>query len=115
MSATTARSRTVEITGFVARRRNTLQGFAEAKLPSGMILNDVGIYIDNGRAWATPASKPMLDRNGVALRDDRGKIRYSPVITFSSKEVRDRFSDAIIEAVRVAYPDVLVPAEGRPA
>ena len=45
----------------------------------------------------------------------RGKIKYSNVITFATKELRDRFSEAIIEAVRVANPDVLVPTEGRPA
>ena len=43
----------------------------------------------------------------------RGKIKYSNVITFATKELRDRFSEAIIEAVRLAYPDVLVPTEGR--
>jgi hypothetical protein len=108
MSATT-RAR-AEILAFAPRRQNTLAGSAEVRLPSGMILHDVGIHIAGTSAWASPASKAMLDKNGVALRDDRGKIKYSRV-TFASKELRDRFSEAIIEAVRVAYPDALVPSE----
>jgi hypothetical protein len=92
---------------------NTLAGFAEVRLPSGMILHDVGIHIAGASAWASLPGKPMLDRNGVVLRDDRGKIKYSRVITFANKELRDRFSEAIIEAIRLAYPDVLVPTEGR--
>jgi hypothetical protein len=111
MSATTPRSRAVEILSFVARRQNSLQGFCEVKLASGMVLHDVSVHIDGARAWSMPAAKPMLDKNGVALRDERGKIHYSPVITFASKEQRDRFSDAIIEAVRVASPEVLTPSE----
>jgi hypothetical protein len=109
MSATT-RAR-AEILAFAPRRQNTLAGSAEVRLPSGMILYDVGIHIAGTSPWASPASKAMLDKNGVALRDDRVKIKYSQVITFASKELRDRFSDAIIEAVRVAYPDALVPSE----
>jgi hypothetical protein len=100
----------VEILDFVPRRANALQGFAQVKLHSGMIISDVGIYIDGARAWASPPSKPMIDRNGVAMRDDKGKIRYVALITFATKERRDRFSEAIIEAMRIAHPDVLVPA-----
>jgi hypothetical protein len=65
-----------EILAFAPRRSNIQQGFAEVRLPSGMIMRDIGIYIDGARAWASPPSKPMLDKNGVALRDDRGKIKY---------------------------------------
>jgi hypothetical protein len=100
-----------EILAFVPRRQNSLQGFAEVRLPSGMILHDVSVHIDGARAWAMPASKAMLDKNGLALRDDRGKVRYSPVITIASKELRDRFSEAIIEAIRLSHPDVLTPSE----
>jgi hypothetical protein len=55
----TARSHAL---AFVPRRQNTLQGFAEVRLPSGMIIRDIGIYIDGARAWASPPSKPMLDK-----------------------------------------------------
>ena len=110
MSATIqTRPHSVVIDEYVDRRSNTLRGFARVILPSGMILHDVGIFVDGGRAWATPSSKAMLDKDGVALRDGT-KIKYSPVVTFTSKELRTKFSDAIIAALRIAHPDALADA-----
>jgi hypothetical protein len=51
----------------------------------------------------------MLDRNGLVVRDDAGKVRYSPIITFASKELRDRFSTAIIAAMTIAHPGEIEP------
>ncbi len=92
---------------FVPRRANSLRGFVKVTLPSGMVLHDVAIHIASGRAWAMPAGKPMLDRDGAAMREAAGKVRYLPVVSFTAKEVRDRFSNAVIEAMRLAYPDEL--------
>ncbi len=41
----------------------------------------------------------MMGKDGVALTDDKGKIRYSPVIEFASKEIRDRWSAGVVEAI----------------
>lgn len=114
-ASTAARGFIVE--EFSARRANTLRGFAKGKLPSGIILHDVGIYVDSGRAWASPSSKPMLSRDGTVLKDAAGKIRYSPIISFETKELRDRFSSFVVEAVRLAFPDELadVGGQGRPS
>jgi hypothetical protein len=58
-------------------------------------------------AWASPPSKPMIGRDGAALTDAKGKARYSPIIEFTTREIRDRFSAAVIEALRVSHPEVL--------
>ena len=97
----------VIVKSFSAIRKNTLRGFATVQLPSGMIVADVGIHTDSGRAWASPPSKPMLSRDGAVMRDDAGKVRYSPIITFASKELRNRFSAAIVDAMETAYPGEL--------
>ena len=34
-----------------------------------------------------------------------GKVRYAPIIEFTSKEIRDRWSAAVIEAMRAAHPE----------
>ena len=108
MSATEAPSRTVLVEEFCAVRRNTLRGFAKIKLPCGLILTDVAIHIGgDNKAWASPASKAMLSGEGVALRDESGKIRYSPIVSFATKDVRDRFSQSVIEAVRASFPEAL--------
>ncbi len=95
----------VKITEFTAVHRNSLRGFATVVQPSGMILHDVAIHQRDGSAWASPASKPMLDRNGQQMKNEDGKPLWVPIISFSSKAVRDKWSGAIIEAVRQAYPE----------
>jgi hypothetical protein len=96
------------VKSFSPIRKNTLRGFATVQLPSGMIVADIGIHTDSGRVWASPPSKAMLNRDGATIRDDAGKVRYSPIITFASKELRDRFSAAIVDAIETAHPGVLV-------
>jgi hypothetical protein len=41
------------------------------------------------------------------LRDADGKIRYAQMVSFASKELRDRFSVLMVEAVREAHPEAL--------
>jgi hypothetical protein len=87
-------------------RKNSLLGFVKIEMPSGMIIADVTLLTSERGPWASPPSKPMIDRAGAVLKDERGKVRYSPIIEFTSKEVRDRFSNGVIEAMRAAHPEV---------
>ena len=80
-------------------------GFARVELPSGMVVNDVSVLSGEHGPWASPPGKAMLGRDGVALTDGNGKVRYTPLIEFTSKEIRRRFSDAVIEGLRASYPD----------
>ena len=98
----------IVISGWKPRQSGTLRGFCTAHLPSGMILHEIGIH--NGSWWASPASKPMLSKDGTALRDDAGKVRYSPIVSFTDKQTRDRLSRSVVEALRRAHPEVF--AEG---
>lgn len=87
-------------------RRNSLLGFAKVEFPSGLIVSDVTILTGERGPWASPPSKPMINRDGVVLKDDNGKIKYTPIIEFTSKEIRNRWSDAVIDAMRAAHPEV---------
>ena len=58
---------------FKAVTRNSLRGFAEVQMPSGLIFHDVSINCTAGRWWASPASKPVLDRDGKHKRDLSGR------------------------------------------
>lgn len=97
----------VKILSWREMRRNSLLGFAKVEFPSGLIVSDVTILTSDRGAWASPPSKPMINKEGVALKDDNGKIKYSPIIEFASKEIRNRWSDAVIAAMRVAHPEAL--------
>jgi hypothetical protein len=94
---------------FAATRKNTLRGFLKITLPSGMLLHDAAIHVSNEQAWAAAPSKPMLDCEGHALRDADNKIRYAPVVAFATKELRDKFSRSVVDAVRLAHPEALEP------
>lgn len=91
-------------------RKNSLLGFAKVELPSGMVLHDVAVHQPNGSTWASPPSKPMIGRDGAVMKDPNGKIRYSPIIEFTSKEIRD-ISRAVIEALRAAHPEALADGQ----
>jgi len=100
------------MTGFVVESftpmaKNTLIGFATVRTPSGMVFHDVGVHRQGGSMWASPASKPMLSRDGMQMRDAAGKARWSPIVSFADKRTRDRWSAGVIEALRQQYPEAL--------
>jgi hypothetical protein len=89
-------------------RKNSLLGFAKVEMPSGMIVADVTILTSERGPWASPPSKPMVDRAGTVVKDQNGKIRYSPIIEFRSKEIRDKFSENVIAALHSSHPEALL-------
>lgn len=99
------------------RKGASLRGFARVRTPAGLIFHDVAIHRapENGNTWASPSSKVMLDRQGTPMRDDTGRLRYAPVIGFASKALRDRFSDAVIQALRRTHPEAFDDTTGRAA
>jgi hypothetical protein len=107
MSATLSHLRILK---FTARGTNSLIGFADVQLASGMILHDVQIRVRAANVWAMPSSKAMLDRDNNTMRDDGNKVTWSNQISLVDKETRTLFSHAVIEAMRLAHPDVLADA-----
>ena len=70
-------------------------------------MHDVAIHQRDGTAWASPASKPMLNRDGHQMKDQNGKLLWSPIISFTSREVRDRLNTAILDALQQSHPEAL--------
>lgn len=96
----------MKILDFRPLRKNSLRGFAKIEFPSGLILTDVTILTGERGPWASPPSKPMVGRDGTVMKDDNGRARYVPIVEFTTKAVRDRWSAAVIEAMREAHPEV---------
>ena len=92
---------------FTPMPRNTLRGFVTVRTPSGLVFHDVAIHHKNESFWASPAGKPMIGREGTQLKDANGKPRWTPVVSFATKEARDRFSTGVIDALRASHPDAL--------
>jgi hypothetical protein len=100
----------VTISDWKARESGSLVGFFTAGMPSGLSLSELMLHHRDGAWWISFPAKPMLGADGTALRDDRGKIRYSkPLIEFTSRAARDRFSEQVIDALRRAHPEVFAP------
>jgi hypothetical protein len=99
-------STSIVISNWKPVQKNSLLGFFSAQMPSGMIMNEISVHSSNGKLWASPPSKPMVGRDGIALKDENGKVKYSPLIAFSDKSVRDKWSDAVVRALQAAVPGV---------
>ena len=89
------------------RKGSSLRGFAKVQFASGLIVNDVTVLVGDRGPWASPPSKPRINSDGTVQKSADGKILYTPIIDFASREIRARWSDAVIEAVRAAHPEVL--------
>ena len=98
---------TITISDWKPRRSGALRGFVTVTLPSGMILHEICVLETSGKAWCAPPSKPMLGRDGAHMLDANGKKQYSQIIEFTTKEIRDRFSAAVIAALLTAHPEAL--------
>jgi hypothetical protein len=105
----------IMVSDWKSHSSGTLVGFFSAGLPSGLDLHELMLHHRDGSWWLSFPSKPMLGGDGTALRDDRGKIRYSaPLVSFANRQARDRFTEQVLAALRLAQPQVFV-AERAPA
>jgi hypothetical protein len=85
-------------------KKNTLRGFAEVRVGKSLKVSDVAVHAGNGKRWASLPSRPQLDANGVAMRDDQHKIKYAPVVQWLSRESSEAFSESVIAAIEAAHP-----------
>lgn len=97
----------------IQKEGSTLRGFIEAAFPSGLVISDISIGRKGDRVWASPPSKPMVGADGTVRRDDTGKIKYVPIISFSDDKTRWRWSDSVVAAVREQHPEMLSDGEAQ--
>jgi len=86
--------------------RNTLRGFADVRVGKSLVIREVAVHVSHGKAWAALPSKPVL-KDGRATTDERGKVRYVPMMEWADKDTRDAFSDAVVAAVRAQDPNAV--------
>ena len=108
MSNISTKSRAFEVIAWRPLLKNSLRGFATIRQPSGMVIAEIAIHVRDGKAWASPPSKSMLDRDGRQMRDADDKPRWSVLITFADRPTQTAWSDAVVAAVRAEHPEVFV-------
>jgi hypothetical protein len=80
-------------------------GWARLFCANGCARDDLVAAVAQATGQPPPA-RPMVDRDGTVIRDQgSGKVRYQRLISFATARVRDRWSDAVIEAVRAKHPE----------
>lgn len=84
-------------------KRNSLLGSVSLQL-GALKIKDVTVNTNSGRIWAGMPAKPMVDRDGNAMRNEQGKIRYVPILEWDTKTAGDRFSASVVAALEVAHP-----------
>lgn len=100
------------VTAFVVEEyrpiaKGAWRGWLIVMQPSGQRIHDCGLFERDGHWWVAPPSKPRLGRDGQQRRDANGKAQWSPVVSFATKELADKWSDAVLAALRVSHPLVL--------
>jgi hypothetical protein len=97
----TARPQGFRAANWRPHQKNTLQGFLDLELPSGLVLRECSYHARDGKAWIGLPSKPQIGRDGKHRADENGKLLYAAIIDFATKEARERFHAAALQAVRV--------------
>lgn len=84
--------------------KGALRGFATVELPIGLRVIDIPILVGTNGPWAALPAKPELDRDSRRKLDINGKPTWSPVLEWRTRELANKFSDAVVAAVRQAHP-----------
>lgn len=90
-------------------RRGSLVGFCSVRFGSGLVMHEVGIHRAGTKTWCSPPSKPWV-RGDALVRDDAGKLKYSPIIEFINHGTRSSWSRQILTALQEQYPEALAAA-----
>ena len=81
----------MKIVKFKQMRKNSLRGFIEAELPSGMCLRDLTYHVhEDGRRWIGYPSR-QYERDG--------KTEYMNLVYFPDKEVHRKFQEKLLAAL----------------
>src|SRR5262249_34411093 len=87
----------LRLRGWRELRKNSLLGFATIELlPFGLTVEDVPINVSGGKPWAALPAKPVLDRDGRQVVVN-GKKQYAAMLHWNDRQMRDRFSTAVVQ------------------
>ena len=72
-------------------KKNSLRGFFELQLPSGMAMRDLTYHSKDNRRWVGYPSKPYTDESG--------NQKYQNQIYFPDKQVHEKFQQMALTAL----------------
>jgi hypothetical protein len=83
--------RSIFVSNWKAHEKNTLQGILSLNLPSGIVIHNCTLHKKGTARWI---GLPARDYSAAD-----GKVSWSPMVEFASKESRYAFQDAALEAI----------------
>jgi len=92
--------------------KGSLRGFAKVRIGRSLIVSDITVLAGANGPWASLPSKPIIGRDGTAQRDATGRQRYTPILEWADRDAGDRFSAAVVVAVRAAHGDAALGDAG---
>jgi hypothetical protein len=107
MNIPSSRTAAMTVEDFKPINAGAMRGFVDVHLPSGMVLHRCSIFAKDDKAWASPPSKQVIGRDGVVQKTAEGKTRYEPTVSFADRATQERWSAAVIEALKLADPGAL--------
>jgi hypothetical protein len=81
--------------------KGALLGLATVET-SLLTIYDCPVLCSHGKLWVALPGRPQIDAEGRHQIGPDGKKAYLPAMRWRSKEIGDRFSLAVIEALREA-------------
>ncbi len=79
--------------------KGALVGRAKVALPSGLEIADIGVFSKAGRKWAQLPAQMMRASDGKPIAGNDGKAKYASSLRWSTRELQDRFSAALIALI----------------
>jgi hypothetical protein len=83
--------------------KGALIGRATALLPNGLQIADIGIFSKDDRRWAQLPAEMQRDYAGQPLKDERGKVRYRSPLKWTTRELQDGFSAALVALIEAEH------------
>lgn len=80
----------IKVTAWRPFQKNTLQGFVEFTLPSGLIIRDCCLHERDAKRWISLPGRPY---------EKNGQTEYVAFLDFTSRERRNEFQSAALEAI----------------
>jgi hypothetical protein len=74
-------------------------GVADAVLGKSLEIFSILIMQSGDSVWCSFPGKPQIGADGKVMKDDRGKVKYTPVLKWADRVLADRFKDALLEGI----------------
>jgi hypothetical protein len=101
----TVQEAAVQISNWTDFEKNTLRGFFDLTLPSGMIIRGCTLHSKGAERWiGLPAEK---------FTDEEGRVGWKAIIRFVDRTIADEFRDRVLQALDLHLRPL--PAAKKPA